>query len=431
MQEKVGNPPMDHEFKWVGTNQIRPDGMDKVTGKARFGADFNLPGQLYGHVLRSPHAHARIKKIDTSKAAALAGVKAIVTSADFPEQESKMSPAGEMMVNYNHITTNVMARDKVLYEGHAVAAVAATSNAIARKALKLIEVEYEILPHVIDPVEAMADDAPVLHDNLFTAGVTPTPTKASNVASRIELNKGDLDKGFAEADLIVEREFKTAPVHQGYIEPHACLAVVNQDQQAELWVTTQGHWIVRAHCARLLGWDTSQIKVTSSEIGGGFGGKTVVYLEPLALLLAQQIVTPGQDEHEPRRHLPRFRPRTRHRDQGQDRRQERRPHRRRLRRAEVPGRLRPRALRSAKAPWQHSHLMTSITSRSSATTSSRTAPRSQPIVHLARRWPNSPPRASSTKSARSSIVTRSTCACRTQPRKARRPPTVRSSAPSV
>lgn len=292
MQEKVGNPPTDHDFKWVGTNQIRPDGMDKVTGKARFGADFNLPGQLHGQVLRSPHAHARIKKIDTSKAAALAGVKAIVTSADFPEQESKMSPAGEMMVNYNHITTNVMARDKVLYEGHAVAAVAATSNAIARRALKLIEVEYEVLPHVIDPVEAMADDAPVLHDNLFTAGVTPTPTKASNVASRMELNKGDLDKGFAEADLIVEREFKTAPVHQGYIEPHACLAVVNQDQQAELWVTTQGHWIVRAHCARLLGWDSSQIKVTSSEIGGGFGGKTVVYLEPIALLMAQKSSRP-------------------------------------------------------------------------------------------------------------------------------------------
>ncbi len=252
MQEKIGNPPRDHDFKWVGTNPIRPDGMDKVTGKARYGADFNLPGQLHGQVLRSPHAHARIKKIDTSKAEALAGVKAVVTAADFPEQESKMSPAGEMMVNYNHITTNIMARDRVLYEGHAVAAVAATSNAIARKALKLIDVEYEVLPHVIDPVEAMADDAPILHDNLFTAGVTPTPTKPSNVASRIELNKGDLDKGFAEADLIVEREFTTAPVHQGYIEPHACLAVVNQDQQAELWVTTQGHWIVRAHCARLL-----------------------------------------------------------------------------------------------------------------------------------------------------------------------------------
>ena len=148
---------------------------------------------------------------------------------------------------------------------------AATSNAIARKALKLIDVEYEVLPHVIDPVEAMADNAPILHDNLFTAGITPTPTKPSNVASRMELNKGDLDKGFAEADLIVEREFTTAPVHQGYIEPHACLAVVNQDRQAELWVTTQGHWIVRAHCARLLGWDSSQIKVTSSEIGVPIG----------------------------------------------------------------------------------------------------------------------------------------------------------------
>ncbi len=292
MQEKIGNPPTDHDYRWVGTRQIRPDGMDKVTGRARFGADFNLPGQLVGKALRSPHAHARIKSIDTSKAAALEGVKAIVTGADFAAQESKPSPAGEMMVNYNHILTTVMARDKALFEGHTVAAVAATSEAIAKKALRLIEVDYEVLPHVIDPDEAMKPDAPLLHDDLFTAGVTPKPDKPSNVASRMELVKGDIDKGFGEADLIVEREFRTAPVHQAYIEPHACLAVVNQDQQAELWVTTQGHWIVRAHCARLLGWDASQIRVTSSEIGGGFGGKTVVYQEPVALALAEKARRP-------------------------------------------------------------------------------------------------------------------------------------------
>ncbi len=288
MQERVGNIPADADLKWVGTRQIRPDGMDKVTGKARFGADYNLPGQLNGAVLRAPHAHARIVSIDTSEAEKIPGVKAIVTAADFPEQESKISPAGEMMVNYNHISTTVMARDKVLFEGHPIAAVAATSAAVAKKALKAIKVEYEVLPHVIDVLEAMKEDAPLLHDNLITQGVSPAPEKPSNVANRIELNKGDMDKGFAEADLVIERTFKTAPVHQGYIEPHACLAVVNQDKQAELWVSTQGHWIVRAHCARLLGWETSQIKVNCAEIGGGFGGKTVVYLEPLALALAEK-----------------------------------------------------------------------------------------------------------------------------------------------
>jgi len=292
MQEKVGNVPADADLKWVGTRQIRPDGMDKVTGKARFGADYNLPGQLVGRVLRTPHAHARIKSIDTSAAEALDGVKAIITGADFPEQESKLSPAGEMMVNYNHISTTVMAKDKVLFEGQPVAAIAATSQSIAKKALKLIKVDYEVLPHVIDVLEAMKPDAPVLHDDLITAGVSPAPTKASNVANRMELNKGDIDKGFAEADQIFERSFDTAPVHQAYIEPHACLAVVNQDNQAELWVSTQGHWVVRAHCARLLGWETSQIKVTCAEIGGGFGGKTVVYLEPLALRLAEKSQRP-------------------------------------------------------------------------------------------------------------------------------------------
>ena len=137
-------------LSWVGTRPPRPDGVDKVTGKARFGADLSLPGMLHGRVLRSPHAHAILKSIDTSKAEALPGVKAIVTRDDFNDMPSEFVPAGEMMVNYRDIVRNVMAREKVLYDGHAVAAVAATSPSIARKALKLIEVDYEVLPHVID-----------------------------------------------------------------------------------------------------------------------------------------------------------------------------------------------------------------------------------------------------------------------------------------
>ena len=190
MQEKIGNPPVGEDYKWVGTRQIRPDGVDKVTGRARFGADYNLPGQLHGRVLRSPHAHARIRGIDTSKAEALPGVKAVVTAADFRDMASTMSPAGEMMVNYNHITRNVMAREKALYEGHAVAAVAATSPAIAKQALKLIEVDYEVLPHVIDPVEAMEPGAPLLFDDLITEGVNPPPTTPSNVAQAARAVEG-------------------------------------------------------------------------------------------------------------------------------------------------------------------------------------------------------------------------------------------------
>src|SRR5438132_2940711 len=277
---------------YVGTRTIRPDGIDKVTGRARFGADFNLPGQLIGRVLRSPHPHARIVSIDTAKAEALPGVKAVVTRADFADQSSEFIPAGEMMMNYKDVVRNVMAREKALYEGHAVAAVAATSAAIARRALKLIEVKYEVLPHVIDVVEAMQPNAPLLHDDLFTVGVEPKPEKPSNIAKRVEIKQGDVEAGFKKADLVIEREFKTTPVHQGYIEPHAALASVSEDGSTELWCTTQGHFIVRAHCARLLGLDIGKVRVTASEIGGGFGGKTVVYLEPLAIALSKKAKRP-------------------------------------------------------------------------------------------------------------------------------------------
>src|SRR4029453_18393177 len=276
----------------VGTRTVRPDGLDKVTGRARFGADFNLAGQLIGRVVRSPHPHARIVSIDTSKAEALPGVKAVVTRDDFPDQPSEFIPAGEMMMNYKDVVRNVMAREKALYEGHAVAAVAATSTAIARRALKLIDVKYEVLPHVIDVVEAMRPDAPLLPDDLFTAGVEPRPEKPSNIAKRVEVKQGDVEAGFKLADIIVEREFKTAPVHQGYIEPHAALATVSEDGSAEVWTTTQGHFIVRAPCARLLGLDIGKVRVTATEIGGGFGGKTVVYLEPLAIALSRKAKRP-------------------------------------------------------------------------------------------------------------------------------------------
>src|SRR5260370_18761172 len=232
-----------HPQGFVCTRQIRPDGVDKVTGRARFGADYSLPGQLIGRVVRSPHPAGRIVSIDTSKAEALAGVKAVVTRDDFADQPSEFIPAGEMMMNYKDVVRNVMAREKALYEGHAVAAVAATSVAIARRALKLIDVKYEVLPHVIDVVLAMRPDAPLLHDDLFTGGVDPKPEKPSNIAKRVEIKQGDVQAGFKKADLIVEREFKTAPVHQGYIEPHAALATVSEAAPTHLWPPTQRPFI--------------------------------------------------------------------------------------------------------------------------------------------------------------------------------------------
>src|SRR5260221_4982712 len=275
-------------FKWVGTRPIRPDGVPKVTGRAMYAADMAMPGQLVGKILRSPHAHARIRSIDTSKAAALPGVKAVVTSKDFPEQKFEYVGPERVAVNFWHVTRNVMAREKVLYEWHAVAAVAATDAVTADEALALIKVNYEVLPHVIDVDEAMKPDAPLLFEDMITRGVEPAPDKPSNVSKRLEFKIGDLDAGWAQADVIVEEEFKTAAVHQGYIEPHACVVKVDADGQTDVWSSSQGHFVVRALTAKLLNKPVGDVRCSPAEIGGGFGGKTVVYLEPVAALLSQK-----------------------------------------------------------------------------------------------------------------------------------------------
>ncbi len=288
----MGQSGNDGELKVIGTRPIRPDGFDKVTGRARFGADMHVPGMLIGKILRSPHAHARLISIDASKALALPGVKAVVTRDDFGELPAAAGPQGNVYMDFRDLGRNCMARDKVLYDGHALAAVAANTEEIAKRALKLIKVEYEILPHVIDPVEAMAPGAPILHEKMFTEGVDPVPTKPSNVALCEESEMGDVAAGFSEADLIIEREFRTMPVHQGYIEPQACVAKVSEDGRAELWCSTQGHFAVRGFSALMLGVDVSKIRVTASEIGGGFGGKGTAYIEPVALALSRKACSP-------------------------------------------------------------------------------------------------------------------------------------------
>ncbi|HEX3863347.1 MAG TPA: xanthine dehydrogenase family protein molybdopterin-binding subunit [Stellaceae bacterium] len=279
---------IDHQLKVVGTRPIRPDGVDKVTGRANFGADMKMPGMLHGRIKRSPYPHARILGINVEKAKALPGVRAVVTSADFPEIRSEEAFVGEGPMNFRDLSRNVMARDKVLYEGHAVAAVAATNPIIAAEALDLIEVEYEVLPYVIDVEEAMMPDAPILHPDMFTQGVEPKPDAPSNIAKKLGFKKGDSTEGFREADVIIERRYTTQPVHQAYLEPHACVVSVNADGQAQIWASSQGQFMIRAYCAKLLGIDNANIRVMPAEIGGGFGGKTVVYLEPVALALSRK-----------------------------------------------------------------------------------------------------------------------------------------------
>lgn len=280
-------------FKYVGTRPVRHDGLDKVTGRANYGADFSLPGLLYGEVVRSPHAHARIVAIDTSAASRLPGVLAVITGDDIPKTTAKLM-MGEGGFDLGDMGDNLLAHDKALYEGHAVAAVAATSPELAREAAAAIRVTYEVLPPVMTVDQAMAPGAAILHDGLVTRGALPAGLSSSptNIAMRMELKRGDLEKGFAEADVVIERTFTTPMVHQGYIEPHACVARVGQDGQVLIWTSTQGHFNVRDCTAGILGIDAARIKVIASEIGGGFGGKIPVYLEPVAVALARKANRP-------------------------------------------------------------------------------------------------------------------------------------------
>jgi CO/xanthine dehydrogenase Mo-binding subunit len=291
-----------HTFDYIGTRPIRHDGFDKVTGRAAFGADFSLPGMLHGAVLRSPHAHARIVSIDTSPAESMPGVKAVVTGKDIPRSSKKVWLGGEAALDLGDMSDNAIAHEKTLYDGHAIAAVAATTFEEAREAVRRIHVEYEVLEPAMNLERALAANAPILHPEMAATGKPVVEaTGPTNIAARMELRRGDVDAGFAEADVIVEHEFRTAMVHQGYIEPHACVARVGADGRIVLWCTTQGPFLVRDACAGILHLDAANIRVIPSEIGGGFGGKIPVYLEPLAIVLSRKSGRPvkmvmGRDE---------------------------------------------------------------------------------------------------------------------------------------
>ena len=290
------------DYQVVGTRPVRHDGPDKVMGRARYAADIHLPGMLHAKMLRSPHAHARIKNIDASKALALPGVEAVVTAADLPDISPEMSDQEEgAAVNYGFYSRNVLAREKALYRGHAIAAVAAASPHLAEQALDLLEIEYEVLPPVLDAYAAMKDDAPALHERLLTltnpaqrAGGWGDATKPTNVSNHFEFRLGDPDEGFKEADVVVEQEFHTKPVHQGYIEPHSATAQWNTDESVTIWASSQGHFALRDHTARMLGVPVSKVKVIPMEIGGGFGGKGQggCYIEPVVASLARKTGRP-------------------------------------------------------------------------------------------------------------------------------------------
>ncbi len=280
------------EYRVVGKRVPRPDGVDKVTGRAQFGADINLAGLLHGKVLRSPHAHAKIKSIDTSRAEAYPGVKAVVTARDLPLASLTREQLGGEYQKLKIASDLVLASDRVLFKGQGVAAVAATNPHVAGEAVKLIEVEYEELPPLLDVLAAMEEGAPLLHEDLYTSFMGETSEQCSNIAAHLSFEKGDAERGFAEAEVVVEREFRTAWVHQGYIEPQASTACWNADGQLAIWSSTQGAFGVRAEVAGVLRHSVSKIKVTPMEVGGGFGGKLPAFLESLATLLSRKTGQP-------------------------------------------------------------------------------------------------------------------------------------------
>jgi len=276
------------EFRQFGKSYGKVDGIEKVTGEAVFGADFTAHGTLYGKIVRSPHAHARIKSIDTSAAEKLPGVRAVCTAADFPKAVSGELDTGEVEIGVQFLANLMMARVKALFEGHPVAAVAATDPHIAEEAARLVKVDYEVLPPVTDPIEAMAEDAPLLHEGLIARSLSGSGDKPSNITTHLEAGRGDVSKGFAESDVVVERTFRTSIVHQGYLEPEAETVFWRQDGRIEVWGNTQGGFALRGNLSKLLAVDLGNIVVYPLEVGGAFGAKTLPRVSPIAAILSKK-----------------------------------------------------------------------------------------------------------------------------------------------
>ena len=274
------------QYKVIGTRPIRHDGYDKVTGRAQYGADIRIPGLIWGEVKRSPHAHARVISIDTSAADAMPGVFATITHADFPTVEEREASGGDSLGSIRQ-SQNMLADKKVHYKGHVVAAVAATDKNTALEAIEKIEVKYELLPVITNVTDAIADGAAIIVEDLVGDDLG-TEIHNTNIARHFRFEFGDLDKGFKDSDIVIEREFNMSMVHQGYIEPHNATALWTNDGRLTVWSSTQGAFGVRSQTAGLLNLSESQVKVNPVEIGGGFGGKTTVYMPPIAALLSKK-----------------------------------------------------------------------------------------------------------------------------------------------
>src|SRR5437588_1540635 len=279
------------DVKGIGLSILRPDAPDKVTGQVQYVADLNPRGLLHAKLLRSPHAHAKIVRIDVSRARALAGVRAVLSAADIPVLKKKAPTRAHA----------VLAIDRVVFAGQPVAAAAADELAIAEEALDLIDVQYEVLPVAADPLESMKPGAPPVAEvgteadtsealaHGSVAGVTTEAksAKAVNISQQARLQRGDVAKAFAESEVVIEKTYRVPMVHQGYLEPHAVLAQWDSAGNLTLWASTQGSFNTRSEVADVLELPENRIKVIPMECGGGFGGKIRALCEPITAELAR------------------------------------------------------------------------------------------------------------------------------------------------
>lgn len=269
----------DQSLKYVGKDHVRVDVDEKLTGEAAYVSDMALPGMLHAKVLKSPHARAKIIEIDTSKAKALPGVRAVVTGAEL-----------DYRVGLYLVDKYILAKGEVRHYGEAVAAVAADDLITAEKAVKLIDVTYDVLPAVLHPVEALREDAPVIHPDLgeydcVKAAFAPVP--GTNIANHMVVKKGDVEKGFGQADYIIEREYTCPSVQHVPMETHVAIVQWEKNENVTIWSSAQSPFTVRNLFCHSFEISHSKVRVIVPHIGGGFGGKAGVHLEPLLAVLSK------------------------------------------------------------------------------------------------------------------------------------------------
>ncbi|MFB3060630.1 MAG: xanthine dehydrogenase family protein molybdopterin-binding subunit, partial [Candidatus Binatia bacterium] len=269
----------------IGAPIGRVEGPEKVSGRATYAADVHLPGTLWGKLLRSPHTHARITHIDASRAREVEGVRAVITGKDI---------VGTFMGKFIR-DIPALCWDKVRFVGDRVAAVAAETPDAAEAALERIEVQYEELPAVFDPLEAMQPNAPRLHDDVAGYDGAPKDLLVADVPNgltRLTWGKGNIEEGFREADLILEHTFRIPIRHQGYIEPQTGMVAIDDDGRIQVWISTKSPYATRRQLAKALDVPESRICINAVDVGGDFGGKGATLEEPLTCLLAMKAKRP-------------------------------------------------------------------------------------------------------------------------------------------